>query len=107
MMKREWEAILSRYGSPVTVVTGEERRELRAFLQPVLDRGEGQRPSPLGLVREDRHLYLGPAEVPLKAGISRVEWQGQEYEVQAAHPVGGRVPHHWWGILLPREEESL
>ena len=108
MMDREWSAILSRYGQTVTVYAGEETRTLRAFLQPVLDKGEGQqRPSPLGLRREDRFLYLGPADAPLQAGVSRVDWQGQCYEVQSAHPVGAPSPHHWWAVLRPREEEML
>lgn len=101
MMDREWAAILTRYGQHVTV-DGVGRK---AFLQPVLEKGEGQEcPSPLGLRREDRFLYLGPADAPLQAGISRVKWNGQEYEVQSTHPVGVGTTHHWWAVLRPRDE---
>jgi len=56
MMDREWSAILRRYGQPVTVYEGEQAGvSLRAFLQPVLERGKEQEvPTPLGLRREDR-----------------------------------------------------
>lgn len=101
MMDREWSAILNRFGQTV----GVDGREVKAFLQPVLEKGEGQvRPSPLGLRREDRLLYLGPADVPLQAGVSRVEANGRDYVVQSAHPVGTAVPHHWWAVLRPRDE---
>jgi hypothetical protein len=107
MMDREWKAILSRHGQTVTLINGAEKRSLRAFLQPVLDKGEGERPSPLGLRREDRYLYLGPAEEPLTVGETLVEWQGRQYEVSSAHPVGASSTHHWWAVLLPREEAVL
>ena len=110
MMDREWAAILKRYGQSVTVYTGKDTQGLqrKAFLQPVLERGEGQQiPSPLGLRREDQFLYLGPADLPLTAGISRVEWKEQAYEVQSAHPVGGERINHWWAILRPADKEAL
>lgn len=107
MMDREWKAILARHGQNVTLVNGSARRGVRAFLQPVPDKGEGQTPSPLGLRREDRYLYLGPAEEPLTVGETVVEWRGNAYEVTTAHPVGTPDPHHWWAVLRPREEAAL
>ena len=110
MMDREWQAILNRYGRTVTVYPEPNGGgiSLRAFLQPVLEKGEGQEsPSPLGLRREDRFLYLGPADTRLQAGVSRVEWGGQDYEVQSAHPVGTEAVHHWWAMLRPRDKEGL
>ena len=108
-MEREWQAILSRYGQPVTVYLPrqEEGAQTRAIVQPVLTVGEDQRvPSPLGLRREDRFLYLGPAQVPLEEG-GWVVWRGERYTVQAAHPLGsGTEDHHWWAMLRPREKEA-
>jgi len=108
MMDREWSAILRRYGQPVTVYEGEQAGvSLRAFLQPVLERGKEQEvPTPLGLRREDRYLYLGPRDVTLTAGTSRVEWKGQRFEVQSARPVGGGQAHHWWAVLRPCDKEG-
>jgi len=105
MMDREWSAILSRYGQDVMLADGEgEETAVRAFLQPVLDKSREQElPTPLGLRREDRWLYLGPPETALTAGTTDVRWQGQSYEVQSAHLVGGS---HWWAVLRPRDKEA-
>ena len=109
MMDREWSAILARYGQKVIIRRSREGEglERRAFLQPVLEKGAEQSvPSPLGRRREDRFLYLGPADIPLTEGLSPVAWQGQEYEVQSAHPVGAGKAHHWWAVLRPRDKEG-
>lgn len=106
MMEREWRAVLERYGQKVTVCgeMGGPSVKTRAFLQSVPDKREDQRiPTPLGLRREDRFLYLGPPDVPLKDG-DMVEWEGQSYLVQSAHPVGAGQINHWWGLLRPRNQ---
>lgn len=105
MMEREWRSLLAMYGQEVTLrLEGMEDRPLRAFLQPVLDREREQRlPSPLGQRLEDRYLYLGPADIPLEAGRSQVEWKDRAFEVQSAHLVGDS---HWWALLRPRDREA-
>lgn len=108
MTDRAWNTILSRYGQAVTLLPagGGEERVLRAFLQPVRSKSEDQQvPSPLGLRREDRFLYLGPADVPLKDG-DEVDWQGGRYAVQSAHPVGPGPGGHFWALLRPVDEEE-
>lgn len=104
-MDGEWQAILARYGQSVTVSPSpeEESVTLRAMLQPMLERGEQIAPSPLGGRREDRFLYLGPRDTPLRAGESLVECGGTTYRVQAAHLVG---EHHWWAVLRPCDKEG-
>lgn len=107
MMEREWAALLG----PV-----------RAERGPSPGRGDGtdtgvppaghragpaqEAPSPLGLRREDRFLYLGKPEEPLTPGCW-VEWNGTGYEVQTAHPIqaGGRTSHVW-AVLRPRDREA-
>lgn len=106
MMGREWRAILAKYGQSVTVYDGEGGMgvTVRAFLQPVLDRGAEQSvPSPLGLRREDRVLYLGPFETPLAEG-GMVMCRSGRYTVQSAHPVSGS---HWWAMLRPVERRAV
>lgn len=102
MMDWEWRAILGRYGQEVALCSqGAEQITVRAFIQPVLEKKEEQVvPGPLGRRREERFLYLGPADMPLTAGVSRVERGGQTYEVQTAHLVG---ESHWWAVLRPCE----
>lgn len=107
MMEREWAALLARYGQSVALHRGEETVRTQAFLQPGTERDRAQEaPSPLGLRREDRFLYLGKPEEPLTPGCW-VEWNGTGYEVQTAHPIqaGGRTSHVW-AVLRPRDREA-
>lgn len=104
MMKREWKAILKKYGSVVQVYThGQAQQEVKAFMQPVLDREQQIQPSPLGLRREERMLYLGPGEVELLAGQTVVRDGMRSYEVRSARKVEGG--HHVWAVLQRMEEE--
>lgn len=106
-MQREWDGILEKFGQAVTLRKGEEEIPLRAFIQPALDRGRDQQaPAPLGLGRQDRFLYLGPAGHPLDLD-TLVEWKGKDYRVQSAHLVGEGVCPHWWAMLYPRDEVEL
>lgn len=102
------ERLMERYGQRVEVVRAGERISARAFLQPILSKGaeDPQRlPTPLGLRREDRFLYLGTQA--LAAGQDRVEWNGQKFWVQTAQPVYvGRALTHWWAVLLPADKEE-
>lgn len=104
MMEQEWKAILSRYGTAVTlIIPGREAKQVKAFLQPVLDREAQLQPSPLGLRREERMLYLGPGDVPLSPGSRVVTRQGEGYEVRSTRPVGDG--HHVWAVLQRTEDE--
>ena len=101
MMDGEWAAILNRYGQRVTVTRGAEQKTVRAFVQSVLDKEQQLAPSPLGLRREERCLYLGPAHLPLFPRESVVSWDGGDYEVCSTRMVGDG--HHVWAILQSRE----
>ena len=100
--------LLKRYGQTVCLHSGGGQEvQTRAFLQPVRERGEEQlAPSPLGLRREERLLYLGPAGVPLSPRSTRVVCEKRVYEVQAAHPVGAGPLCHWWAVLRPLDKEG-
>lgn len=103
-MEQEWKGILNRFGQEVTLRKEGEDCSLRAFVQPAMERSKEQEiPGPMGLGRQDRFLYLGPAEHPLDLD-TLVEWKGWEYRVQSAHLMGEGVCPHWWAILYPRDE---
>ena len=105
MMKQEWRAVLWRYGRTVRLTApGREEREVRVFLQPVLDRDEQWKPSPLGLRREERMLYLGPGDVELFPGETVVTDGAARYEVRSTRPVG--EGHHVWAILQRLEDAT-
>lgn len=104
MMQREWRGILNRFGQQVILYRGEEEIPLRALLQPVLEEGkDGQRPTPLGMSRQEKLLYLGPADQKLDLD-TLVEWDGQQYRVRNARMVGQGVCPYWWAVLSPRDE---
>ena len=101
--------IFQRYGKPVTVLSHKNESGLlaNAFLQPVLGRKERGRqfvPTELGIVREERFLYLGESWVSLE-DTSTVLCDGAAYEVSSAQPVwiGTRLSH-WRAILIRKGE---
>ncbi len=99
-MDRQWEDILRRYGVDAQVRTGGECRRVRAFLQNIPDREEQLVPTPLGLRREERVLYLGPIGTALTPMESIVNWGGADYEVRSTRNVGN---HHIWAVLQRKE----
>ena len=107
-MEREWSALLERYGQAVVLRRGETEVSCKAFLQPIRDTGgEQQLPSPLGLKREDRFLYLGGPGQALELG-DQVAWRGGDYEVVSTHPIclGAQVLYIW-AVLRPMDKEAL
>lgn len=107
-MEQTVNSLMRRYGQSVEVLRAGEITPARAFLQPMASREERQAmPTPLGVRREDQFLYLGQAQVELKAGESRVRWQGGVYQVRSAHPIYvGRELSHWWAVLVPADKEE-
>lgn len=108
-MEREFARILARYGRDMTVYdrTAQET-QVRAFFQPVRDRGTEQTvPSPLGQVKQDRFLYLGPAETDLDQEC-RVVVENEVYRVETAQPIYvGETVSHWWAVLTHRAKEAV
>lgn len=108
-MTGAWSDILSRYGQTVTLCRqGEKELPCRAFLQPVLERGEDlfQRlPTPLGQVRQDRWICLGGPEMALdRLGDGYLAWGGETFTVRSAQPVYlGDELVYWWGLLAVRD----
>ena len=113
MREDRFDRILKRYGQDAVIFTDGRPtgKRVRAIVRPLRERGTADAvPSPLGRVRQDRHLYLGAPEGELSChGACAVEIDGERYRPRAAHPiyVGGRLSH-WWAILEHRAgEESV
>lgn len=99
-----WNDILERFGQDVTLRGAEGDVSVKALIQPCLERDrEQERPGPLGLGRQDRFRYMGPAGNPLDLD-TLVEWKGRAYRVQSAHLMGEGICPHWWAMLRPRDE---
>ena len=112
MMAEDFARILQRYGQSVTVYNRQapEGMTLRAFLQPVRERGMLQAlPTDLGETRQDRLLYLGPPEAALETdGVCGVEVGGELYRPQSAQAVRvGEEVSHWWAVLAHRAQEAV
>lgn len=101
MMEREWSAILRRFGQDVRVVTDGQERQIRAFVQNILDKEDQLVPTSLGMRREEQVLFLGPADAGLRPRESAVFWQNREYEILSTREVGDG--HHCWAILRAKE----
>lgn len=112
-MNGAWNRILQRYGQRVTVHREGEQEgtACRAFLQPQLEcRGEDYQslPTPLGLVRQDRWIYLGEPQVSLDGlGDGYVEWDGRKFSIRGAQPIyiAGTLAY-WWALLVLRDPEG-
>lgn len=104
-----FEKILQRYGTPVNIFTDgqEPGATAMALVQPILDKQRQEAASPLGWYKQERWLYLGEPDVPLEVGENGFVRLGeQEFTVFSARKVDlGRRSCHWWGILIPREEQ--
>ena len=110
-MSGEWSWILGHYGQEVTVVQNGAETPCMAFLQPALETGTDwfqNLPTPLGEIRRDRWLYLGPADVALTDfEDGYVAWAGFRFDLRAAQPVCiGEETVYWWGLLAPRAREN-
>lgn len=102
------ERLAARHGQAAVLVRdGAEPRWVRAFIQPVLSRGQEEpqeTPTPLGTARGRRWRYLGPAAV---AAGDRVEALGRRFRVRAAEPVEpGKGCAHWWAMLEEEDRED-
>ena len=46
-------------------------------------------------------------KMELKAGETRVGWNGQMFDIHSAHPIYvGRGLSHWWAVLIPADKEG-
>lgn len=104
-MTRWVDDILRRYGQELTVERRDGTEEtVRAFLQPLRERGEGgPEPSPIGGLDGRLWLYLGKA--PADTG-DLVTWAGRRFLVRSGRPhyIGARLSH--WRAVLERAREA-
>ena len=78
--------VLTRYGQTVDLYFrgAEAPVTVKAFFQPVLEEKKAQYlPTPVGRQRQDRFLYLGPADIPL-TDIEYMEWMSVSGGTEAA-----------------------
>lgn len=102
--------LMARYGQQVQVRRDGALTPARAFLRPVTRNRKEERqylPTPLGLKRKDRFLYLGEPGTGLQAGLDQVLWNGTAFQVETAQPIYlGQTLCHWWAVLVPADKEE-
>ena len=101
-----FERILNRYGERVTLTTGTQTGEIRAFIQPVL-RDEEEAPfqvTSLGTADDRKWIYLGIT--PLEPGDRISSVAGQFRVDNSAAIYAGRLFSHWWAALSPEREAA-
>ena len=98
-----WQA-MARYGQKVTVQAGDTTVSVRAFLQPVTERGE-QVPdtaTALGWMDGRQWQYLG--QEPLEMGDT-LTWKDMTFRVRSCRPyyIGEALSHYWAALEKERE----
>lgn len=99
--------VLRRYGQTAVLHPEEgEDRQVRAFLQPILDRERDSVPTPIGRREQGKYLYLAaPEGAPV--GVEYIEMAGRRYKVRTARPIRvGDAISHWWAVLEAGEESA-
>lgn len=104
-----FEAVLQKYGRPLSVHRNGEEQIGLAMVQPLFEKDEQRLPSPLGRRRTDRFLCLASPELKLD-GLGEddyIEWDSTAYDAATVQSVelGSRTLYQW-AVLTPREEEA-
>lgn len=102
-----FEAVLNRYGKPAAVWTGGEKQVGQAMVLPVLEKDWQRTPTPLGVRRCDRFLFLGAPGLAVDEADteSYVEWDGERYRIMSAQRVTlGEQVLYRWAVLVPGED---
>ena len=96
MDERAWAGLMERYGQQVTLYRAAGEARVRAFFQPVREKGDGEVPSPVGRYPAGKYLYLGPAGENLE-DVERLEWNGRKFRFIRVRdvPVGTGTAYRW------------
>lgn len=94
-----------RYGSQVTIISGEEQVQTRAFVEPLRYRNKiyiGGEYRPLGVAIREKYLYIGRSAYRLQENRSVVEAHGERYLVKRSETFFIRdLPVYEWAIMVP------
>ena len=93
--------VLEQYGQKITVQAGETTVSVRAFLQPLPERGEQAREEATSIGWVDGRLGQMALEETDTLG-----WNGWTFRVRSCRPyyIGDRLSHYW--AALEREREA-
>ena len=108
-MRAQLEAIMKEHGEDLLLVRRESGEEIpvRAFLLPFLKEREDLpvTATPLGVVSDQRWLYIGPAATELEPG-DWIRFQGECYAVQEAMTICFRREAIYGRAILRRKKKG-
>ena len=97
--------IIKRYGNNIIIVEGDKSRNTKAFIEPLRYKNKvyvGGKYRLLGADRDEKYLYIGYAENPLKEQHSVIEMQDSKYIVKRCETYYVKdYPIYVWAILAP------
>lgn len=96
--------VLERYGQTVTLCRRDGERDVRAFLQPVTEKGERAAEAVTTLGSLDGRLWLYLGREPLEERDA-LAWNGRRFQVRScrAFYVGEALSHYWAALEQERE----
>lgn len=108
-MKERLEEIMRTHGQEITLIRreGGEETSAMAFLQPLLK--ERKEPpvtvTPLGVVNDQRWLYIGPAEHEFEPG-DELRFNGKRFVAQEAMTICFRREALYFRAVLRQKKEA-
>ena len=98
--------ILRRYGQTVTVRNIDGEQAAKAFLQPVVQKGERVPSAITGIGTMDERLWLYIGQTALNAG-DQIVWNKMACRVQSSRLYSiGESTMYWWASLEQEREAA-
>lgn len=97
--------MLRQYGTPMTLIQGEQQTQVRAFLQETRSKsihGTQREFIPLGEVPKGIYVYIGPVE-PVAAAGDLIRYRDKLLELRRAESVMvGEAAAYCWGLCVEK-----
>ena len=104
-MRQTVEKLMTRYGTDMTIVSGEEQKTARGFFRAVNSKSWQNMESVVSLLGEisrGQYVYLGPADVAVKEGDTLLLGE-KSYLFRRVEPYYfGNQPIYQWGLCVEK-----
>lgn len=104
-MRQTMEKLLSRYGTDMTIVSGEEERTARGFFRAVNSKSWQNMESVaslLGEISRGQYVYMGPASVPVREGDTLLLGSRAYLFRRVEAYYYGNQPIYQWGLCVEK-----
>ncbi len=104
-MRRSVERILDQYGTDLTIVSRQERKNARGFFRAVNSKSWQSMESEaslLGEITRGQYVYLGPAEVAVQEGDTLLLGQKEYLFRRVEDYYCGQEPLYRWGLCVEK-----